>query len=71
MKQGSFGWATNVKLGKYFVNFGVVVVPNVLIFWELYEATPLLSLTQTHTFKSSLWQENKTLIADKIGHNYI
>jgi len=35
------GWATGVKLGKYFINFGVVVVSDFLVFWAFCEEVQL------------------------------
>ncbi len=50
-----FGWATNVKLGKYMINFGVKVVSNVLVFWALCEEVQLcFNLSQTAVGADSL-----------------
>ncbi len=55
-----FGWPTNVKLGKYMINFGVKVVSNVLLFWAFCEEVLLcFDLSQTAVGADSLIPSHK------------
>jgi len=47
-----FGWATNAKLGKYKINFGVVVVSDICIFWALCEEVQLRLCHSQHAVRA-------------------
>ncbi len=47
-----FGWATNVKLGKYMINFGVVVVSDICIFCALCEEVQLRLCHSQHAVRA-------------------
>ncbi len=45
-------WITGAKLGEYFINFGVVVVPDMFIFWAFCEEVQLRVCHSQHEVRA-------------------